>query len=343
MTNISVHMLTAYPPSNPNRDEDGQPKSAIVGGVKRQRISSQCIKRAWRTSDVMSELNLTKSTRTRGIGMVLHKILVDKGVQDKTAQEWAGSMAEKFGKLDSKNPLQHKEMVVIGAEEWEAATKLARDVAARGSKPTNDELDALPQKTTSIDCAMFGRMRAADTALNVESSVSVSHSLTTGKSKIDNDFWTSVDDLKSIDGGADKGSGGMGDVEFGSGVYYTYVDINVGKLIENLDQNIDAARDAIAALLKAMATTTPGGHRSTFGHHGRASYLRVEIGESSGNLFCPAFEEPQTLLKDAIESLKNSAQKLEKAYALNRKAIELSVPEGSGSLSEIIATVRAAI
>lgn len=48
---IGIHMLTAYPPSNPNRDETGQPKTAIVGGVNRQRISSQAIKRAWRLSD----------------------------------------------------------------------------------------------------------------------------------------------------------------------------------------------------------------------------------------------------------------------------------------------------
>ena len=38
---IQLHLLVSYPPSNPNRDELGQPKTAIVGGTQRSRISSQ--------------------------------------------------------------------------------------------------------------------------------------------------------------------------------------------------------------------------------------------------------------------------------------------------------------
>ena len=38
---VQMHILTAYPPSNPNRDDLGRPKTAIIGGVSRMRISSQ--------------------------------------------------------------------------------------------------------------------------------------------------------------------------------------------------------------------------------------------------------------------------------------------------------------
>lgn len=31
-TFIQFHVLTAYPPSNPNRDDQGRPKQATVGG-----------------------------------------------------------------------------------------------------------------------------------------------------------------------------------------------------------------------------------------------------------------------------------------------------------------------
>ena len=47
-----VHVLTAYPPSNPNRDDQGRPKSAMYGQVQRLRISSQALKRAVRMSPV---------------------------------------------------------------------------------------------------------------------------------------------------------------------------------------------------------------------------------------------------------------------------------------------------
>src|SRR3989338_10183738 len=52
---IQLHLLTSYPPSNLNRDDLGRPKTAIMGGLPRLRISSQSLKRAWRTSDLFAE------------------------------------------------------------------------------------------------------------------------------------------------------------------------------------------------------------------------------------------------------------------------------------------------
>ena len=46
---IQIHLLTSYPPSNLNRDDQGRPKTAKMGGFDRLRISSQSLKRAWRT------------------------------------------------------------------------------------------------------------------------------------------------------------------------------------------------------------------------------------------------------------------------------------------------------
>ncbi len=52
---IQLHLLTAYPPSNLNRDDLGRPKTALVGGTERLRVSSQSLKRAWRTSDLFMD------------------------------------------------------------------------------------------------------------------------------------------------------------------------------------------------------------------------------------------------------------------------------------------------
>lgn len=49
-TFIEFHTLRSFPPSNLNRDDLGSPKSALFGGSRRLRISSQCLKRTWRTS-----------------------------------------------------------------------------------------------------------------------------------------------------------------------------------------------------------------------------------------------------------------------------------------------------
>ena len=50
-TFIEMHALRSFPPSNLNRDDLGTPKTAVFGGVRRLRISSQCLKRTWRMSE----------------------------------------------------------------------------------------------------------------------------------------------------------------------------------------------------------------------------------------------------------------------------------------------------
>ena len=45
---IEVHLIQNFAPSNLNRDDTGQPKSATFGGCRRARISSQSGKRAAR-------------------------------------------------------------------------------------------------------------------------------------------------------------------------------------------------------------------------------------------------------------------------------------------------------
>ncbi len=50
-TFIEMHALRSFPPSNLNRDDLGTPKTAVFGGTRRLRISSQCLKRTWRMSE----------------------------------------------------------------------------------------------------------------------------------------------------------------------------------------------------------------------------------------------------------------------------------------------------
>lgn len=45
---IEIHMMKSFPPTNLNRDVSGAPKTCYYGGVQRGRISSQCLKHAWR-------------------------------------------------------------------------------------------------------------------------------------------------------------------------------------------------------------------------------------------------------------------------------------------------------
>lgn len=48
---VEFHVLRSHAPGNMNRDDLGTPKTAQFGGVRRLRVSSQCVKRTWRTSE----------------------------------------------------------------------------------------------------------------------------------------------------------------------------------------------------------------------------------------------------------------------------------------------------
>ena len=98
---VQLHLLTSYPPSNLNRDDLGQPKTARFGGAERLRISSQSLKRAWRESDFFQQQlagNVGKRTKLIGREIVLPALLAG-GIKQKQAEEWTKAIAGVYGKL----------------------------------------------------------------------------------------------------------------------------------------------------------------------------------------------------------------------------------------------------
>src|ERR671928_187197 len=67
-----------------NRDDLNRPKTAVMGGVQRLRVSSQSLKRAWRTSDTFKEaLSGYIGTRTKEMGLRVYERLQGAGVAEK--------------------------------------------------------------------------------------------------------------------------------------------------------------------------------------------------------------------------------------------------------------------
>jgi CRISPR system Cascade subunit CasC len=77
---------------------------------------------------------------------------------------------------------------------------------------------------TAVDIAMFGRMLADNPDFDRETSVQVAHGVTTHKVAVEDDFYTAVDHLKAPS--EDAGAGFMGELGFGSGIFYLYVCID---------------------------------------------------------------------------------------------------------------------
>lgn len=353
-TFVQFHLLTTYGPSNPNRDDQGRPKQAVVGGVPRLRMSSQSVKRALRESSFFA-LDLADhiGTRTKQLHDGLMRHLLGKGVSDKAAADAAKTVAEIFGKLeiskkkDGTEDVKATTLAFISPQEWQLAEQLAEKAAAGEALPKDKNLKKLVLRRAdgAVDIAMFGRMLAEDADFNREAAVQVAHAITTHTAQAEEDWYSAVDDLNKAE---DTGAGHLGETAFGSGIYYQYVCVNCNLLIENLEGDRELAARGIEALAKALAQTTPRGKQNSFAHHPVAFYYRAERGtraprDLSGAFFTPVDRKlgelgANNLQQGSVRALELTAQQIDACYfdAQAEECRDLNTLNGTGTLSEIV-------
>ncbi len=341
---LQLHLLTAYGPSNLNRDDTGRPKSVVFGGVPRLRVSSQSLKRAWRTSEVFaSRLDGHLANRTQRLGKDVYGRLIAGGMLEEQALATARTIAGVFGKIRKEGddePAFIEQLAFVSPEERTKAFELA-DRALAGEKVDGLKADDLLQKTdTAADIAMFGRMLADDPKFNREAAVQVAHAVTTHRAIAEDDYYTAVDDLKSRDEPDDAGAGFVGVQEFGAGVFYLYVCVNRGLLLQNLDQNHAVRNASLGALAEAAATVAPGGKQASFASRARAFYILGEKGTAQPRSLAAAFLKPVTGNDQGVQSftaLEDFRSRLDTAYGPCADACyAMNVATGEGTLRDLI-------
>jgi len=354
---IQLHLLTAYPPSNLNRDDFGRPKTAIVGGTERLRISSQSLKRAWRTSSIFDEICRGKQGKTtRRIGYNAAVELVQKGFAERKALKCGKTIAgafvnakdlvgkkEKTNEEEDKDPLKEallKQPIRVSAEELEKVATLVAKLAEEKREPVAEELDILRKQHKSVDIALFGRMLASTGKPNItmEAAAQVAHAFTVTSVKIENDYFTAVEDLNMYQ--EDAGSAFIGDAGFGSGVFYIYCCINKDLLVKNLQGDESLANQTIDALVQSAAKVAPTGKQNSFASRAYTSYVLAEKGNQQPRSLSVAFLQAGrggNPLDEAIKSLESQRDSFENAYGSCADSHKImDVQKGSGSLAEIV-------
>ena len=319
---IEFHVLQNHAPSNLNRDDTGSPKECVFGGYKRGRISSQCLKRTVRRSDVFQKaLAGHLATRTRRLPELVEQRLISTGLTPDMAAV-AVKKASGFGTKEGKErdtPETAQTMFLTEAD-IAAVTEVLRDAAAEAG--TKEKFDKMPAKDLQAkallkgfrpitpDVALFGRMTTSEAFRDVEAACQVAHALSTHKVDHEFDYFTAVDDLQGLseeeeDAGADM----IGDVEFNSACYYKYFSIDVAGLIDNLTgvgpyrrqgvpdtdkaAALALAGQAIKAMLKAVVLVTPTGKQNSFAAHQLPAAVLVEVRPYSTPVsYANAFVEP---------------------------------------------------
>lgn len=321
---VEIHLLQNFAPSNLNRDDTNSPKECTFGGSRRARISSQCLKRAIRThSGFIEDLRDRTGTRTKLVHERLVEHLVEKGREEEAARGKVLTCLEGMGfKWDEEKARTAVLLFVSDAELrcWAEVVDEHFDAiptrsdgsgpdegaepepkTARAKKRAKaDKLDAAVRKaleaamrlsrTDAVDIALFGRMVAENTNMNVDAACQVAHAVSTHAVDLEMDFYTAVDDLQPKE---DTGAGMMGVVEFNSACFYRYALIDTQQLAANLGGDGPVVRDAVLAFCKAAVAAIPTGKQKGFAAQNPPDWIRLEVrGGAPPRSLVNAFVDP---------------------------------------------------
>jgi len=308
---IEVHFIQNFAPSNLNRDDTNNPKDCVFGGVRRARISSQCLKRAIRFEPHFAEVSgVPISQRTRLMAGEIKSKLEESGVPFEKAmnkaEEFAKHYSSKKAKIDGDKT---NVMLFISSSEIKAISEnlMVLEGEETIKKFAEDFAKGNTNRPGAPDIAMFGRMLADRPETNVDAACQVAHAISTHSVAMDLDFFTAVDDLLKE---GETGAGMMGVVGFNSACFYRYATIDVSQLIKNLKGDATLAHRTVAAFLHASAHAIPSGKQNSFAAHNPPSFLMAVIRED-GQCWslANAFEKPVTaygkesLLQASINAL----------------------------------------
>lgn len=279
---LDIHAIQTLPPSNVNRDDTGSPKTAIYGGVRRARVSSQSWKRA------MRQYFLKESAEDLGIrSLNVIKYVADIIVTTDSSltEEEAMKMAEKiFNDAGIKTKDQKtKALFFLGKKQ---ASQLA-DAAVRG-ETDKKVLKQIFCDNPAVDIALFGRMVADDPSLNEDASAQVAHAISTHEVQTEFDYYTAMDELAQEDS---AGAGMLGTIEYNSSTLYRYANIALHDLIKQLGSK-EQAVDAAKLFIQAFANSMPTGKSNTFANQTLPQLLMINIRHDRPVNLVTAYEQP---------------------------------------------------
>jgi len=287
MNLIELHILQSFPVSCLNRDDVGSPKSAVFGGVRRARISSQCLKRACRVLARDGHEGF-RGIRSRHLLEPFKTALTEAGVSEPDATAKATEICSLFSKADGKHADQVTTAVYLSPGEIkQIATTIAGGEEAKKAIKNASRLDA-------ADIALFGRMVANDATLNIDGAAMFSHALSTHRAENEVDFFSAVDDRKTD--AEDAGAGMIGTLEFNSATYYRYVAINLDLLADAKhlgDLTPEERGSILRAFLTAAMLAVPGARKNSM-NAGTLPHEVLGIRKTSGQplQLINAFENP---------------------------------------------------
>lgn len=350
---LDLHVIQSVPPSCINRDDTGSPKTAVYGGVRRARVSSQSWKRAMRTMFKENFDERKLGLRTKHVS----KLVTDEIMRQdsaKTPDEALKLMKEIFVNMHKiLSPKSHssapkKSLLSEDKLETDALFFISRpqieflvEHALNKSAFTTNELVEIFEQNEAVDTALFGRMVAGEKPLlNCDASAQVAHAISTHRAENEFDFFTAVDDCSRDD---NAGAGHLGTVEYNSATLYRYATVAVHDLYEQLMKDDNALTEAVREFVRAFACSMPTGKQNTFAANTLPAALLICVRKDRPLNFADAFEKPITggdgFIEKSVQKLSEYAKNTDfcdkpvKTYAVGQHFGEI---DGKISLNELL-------
>jgi CRISPR system Cascade subunit CasC len=320
MSYIDFHVIQNVPSSNINRDDTGTPKTALYGGYRRARVSSQAWKHAIREDfkGLLSTEDL--GVRTKYVpGLIAEKIIEKRPDLEDSALGLAQDVLFKGVGIKKDEGKRKGEdegrpatsyLVFISNREVSGLSDVAISWADEGYVPGGDDKGTIDKKRMKKDCeqvfhgaqaidiALFGRMLADAPQLNTDASCQVAHAISVDAVTQEYDYFTAVDECASED---NAGAAMLDTVTFNSSTLYRYATINLDSLVEQLGDTEAAAR-AVCAFAEAFVRAMPSGKQNSFANRTLPKAVLVSINDVQPFNAVGAFERPVRSKDDASVS-----------------------------------------
>jgi CRISPR system Cascade subunit CasC len=355
---LQLHFLTSYHASLLNRDDVGLAKRIPFGGASRIRVSSQCLKRHWRTHEgkhALSDIDGKElSVRSRRI----FEEAIAQPLAEEHDEELVRNALMKIQDVvlgsseasDDPSDLETEQVIILGRPEIEYLKELTLRAIEEASSPSeaqdgaDDLLDRDEKKNlramkegAGIDAAMFGRMVTSDVLARVDASVHVAHAFTVHEEEAESDYFTAVDELAAEDD--ELGSGHLNEAELTSGLYYGYLVIDVPLLVSNLsgvdradweDGDRELAADVAGRMVNLIATVSPGAKLGSTAPYSYAQFLMAEAGDRQPRSLSSAFLEPVPkerghLLDQSVNRLSDHLSEMDDMYGSEEERVYSAV------------------
>lgn len=307
---IEIHAIQNHSPANLNRDDLGAPKTCYFGGVLRSRISSQCLKRSIRTSDMFKAL--CGGIRTRQLA----KLIADQIDGNNTTKKKAASILKVCG-INPKDDDKSDMLVYTTREAINEMAQLLKEGIKQSDAEIAEKFGVLISERIAVpDMALSGRMLETGKLQNttVEAALQVAHAISTHAARPEVDYYVAADDIP----GDDAGAGYVDEAMYASACFYKYFSIDWDQLVKNLQGDLGLAAHTVGAFLRGMALTNPSGKQNSFAAHNPPDGILVELKDSPvsyANAFAkPVDQDSRDIVSQSIAQLAQYAYDLDIGY-----------------------------